>query len=207
MSADAERMQILQMIEDGKITAAEGLRLLAALGVPLKAGEPAQPAAPTEPAAPAEPPAPAEPLSRVGQHLWMIALVPGVVVFIIGSWLMYLALERYGLGFWFMCAALPALIGLGGIALAWAVRQSRWIHLRIDTASDEGPRHIRISLPLPVKVIAFFIRLFRPIVPKFRETAVDELLLAIDESVTPDSPLTIDVDETSGGERVKLVIG
>ncbi len=59
MSNEAERMHILQMIEDGKITAAEGLRLLNALsGAKVKGGgaEPAREA----PSASAPPPAAAQ---------------------------------------------------------------------------------------------------------------------------------------------------
>ncbi len=59
MATDNERMRILQMIEDKRITAAEGLRLLNAL----TDGDEAAEAAPTEEPVAAADASPAEPVA------------------------------------------------------------------------------------------------------------------------------------------------
>ncbi|MEK7311181.1 MAG: hypothetical protein AAB382_04355 [Chloroflexota bacterium] len=44
-------------------------------------------------------------------------------------------------------------------------------------------------------------------IPALKRTAVDELLTAIDDTMTPDSPIFIDVVEGERGERVQVYIG
>jgi hypothetical protein len=49
--------------------------------------------------------------------------------------------------------------------------------------------------------------LVRPFVPRFKETGLDELLLSLQDNVSHDQPLIIDVNEDDDGERIQVVIG
>ena len=217
MSISDERMVVLQMIEDGKITAAEGLRLLNVLSgkgaseseaeptgdsanraVPESGGEPAQPAA--------EAPQPLPDMSR-WRNWWMAPLGVGLGLVVLGGLLMYWAYTAGGFGFWFACATLPFVFGVAVAALAAASRSTRWLHVRVNTGQDEWPQRIAISFPLPIRVTAWFLRTFGRFIPKLRDTGVDELILALAEGTSPDNPLFVDVHEGEGGERVQVYIG
>lgn len=67
--------------------------------------------------------------------------------------------------------------------------------------------NIAISLPVPTRVVGWAVRSFGWRIPALKRTAVDELLTAIDETMTPDSPIFIDVVEGEKGERVQVYIG
>jgi hypothetical protein len=222
-------MHILQMIEDGKISAAEGLRLLNAMtgkmaeaaeatpgteatgtGEPeVIAGEPAQAeSAPTgEIGQTAKSSAAHDPQIQYWRRWWMIPLYIGVGITIVGALLMYWAIQASGIGFWFLCSWLPFLFGVGIIALAWASRTSRWVHVRVDNAEGKKPNRIAISLPIPLRVVAWALRTFGNRIEALKHTAIDEMLLALEDSATPDAPIFIDVDQGEKGERVQVYIG
>jgi hypothetical protein len=58
-----------------------------------------------------------------------------------------------------------------------------------------------------VRLAAWFLRLFSPFIPKLRDTGVDELILALDETTTPDNPFYVEVNEGKDGEKVQVYIG
>jgi hypothetical protein len=202
MPGEAERMQILQMIEDGRVTAAEGLRLLDALGGPAGAEAGADPA--PEPAA-------AETVPEVDlekwRRWWVVPMWVGTGILLVGTLLMYGAYRAGGFGFWFGCATLPFLVGVLVMALAGFSQTARWLHIRVKTGQEEWPRNIAISLPLPIGLTAWFLRTFGSRIPKLRETGVDELIMALGEHTSSKAPLYINVDEGQGGEKVQVYIG
>jgi hypothetical protein len=227
MSASDERMTILQMIEDGKITAAEGLRLLNVLGgtkataargetgegtaTPVGADSPADGGVPRrEPASPTgAPPASDSHIPDMGgwRNWWMFPLGVGIAIVVFGGLLMYWAYTAGGFSVWFACGTLPFILGVAVMALAAASRTSRWIHVRVNTGQAEWPQRIAISFPLPIRVAAWFLKTFGQFIPKLKDTGVDELILALEETTSPDNPLFVDVHEGEGGERVQVYIG
>ena len=214
MSNEAERMHILQMIEDGKITAADGLRLLNALSGAKAEGGSAEPRgeAPSAPA-PAPPPRaePSPPMPEMGKwrQWWLIPLWIGLGIIVFGGLLMYWAYSAGGFTFWFFCASLPFMLGVIVAALASASRNARWIHIRVNTghASQEWPRKISLSFPLPIHLTAWFLRVFGQFIPDLKKTGVDELIMALEDTTSPENPLFVDVHEGEGGERVQVYIG
>ncbi len=220
--SDVERMHILQMIEDGAVTAEEGLRLLNALAgnkPELEAGNAAEAgsaeahasSAAHEAEAPQEPPivhtTPPAPNMEKWKRWWLIPLWIGVGITTVGALLMYWAYAKTGLSLWLACLSLPFAVGVLVIALAAATRTAKWIHIRVNTGKDEWPRNIALSFPLPIHLTAWFLRTFRNNIPKFKDTAVDELILAMGESTTPDNPLYVEVNEGANGEHVQVYIG
>jgi hypothetical protein len=239
-------MQILEMIESGKISADQGLRLLQAL-----AGEadprPDTPLAAENPSpADAHPftgPAPGndflggpsfsggsrgegssfhpspesvardelEPLPPdVGrwQRWWMIPFWAGLAFTMLGGLLMNWALLRArALSLWFCFASLPFLLGILIMALSWQSRKAHWLHLRIQQKPGEWPQTLAFSFPLPLRLAAWFFRTFGDYIPKLQGTSLDEVILALGQSATPENPLYINVDEGDDGERVQIFIG
>lgn len=240
MSDQNARMTILQMIEDGKISAEEGLRLLQAIsGGPSEAPEETfselpGPEVPTPQAAPApaersqtvagEPQSPdaevipppaashaVPPEMERWRNFWMVPLWIGVGVTVVSGLLMYLAMLNSGLGFWFACATTPFVLGVVLMALAWQTRRAHWLHLRIQQKPGESPQRISLSFPLPLRLLAWFLRTFRHRIPKLdenlKEKSVDEILMALDKTTTPQNPLFVQVDEGEDGEKVTIYIG
>ena len=226
MTNESERLQILEMIERGVITAAEGVRLLSALTgnlpeIPTETGfadaeatgfaasdisRESQPAY-EEPAPEVERPAPdLGATARKWQRWWWVPLWVGVGITVISAGLMFLAYLRSGFGFWFACTWFPFLFGVAIMALAWASRTARWLHVRVHQAGDERPRNIAISLPLPIRFTAWLVRIFRPHIPNLEGVNIDEMILAL-EKTSPDSPMYVQVNEDEDGERVEVYIG
>ncbi len=259
MDENQERMQILEMIDRGKISAAEGLRLLQALadgeqlpeevvssptelsnGEPVPASSSDEPSVevtnaavpatatgklpaqvvPTSQAVQSEDAAPAEG-EMIGNpppdntpfrpskwaNWWMVPLWIGVGIAVTGAVLMYGALRSSGLGFWFVCAGAPFILGVVVMALAWQSRNAPWLHLRVQQRPGARPQHINLSLPLPLQMTAWFFRTFGSRIKGLQETSLDEIIFAVGEKTSPDTPLHIEVDEGEDGEKVELYIG
>jgi hypothetical protein len=225
-----ERRLILKMIQSGKISAEEGLELLQALG---PNGDEDQPdeisnLAPTntsetmltaeQRSAPAEISAEPEPAPEINtaavipedaqnwRRFWSIPLWIGVGLIVVGAFLMYYAQQSAGIGLWFLCAWAPFLIGLAFVVIAWQSRNSAWLHLRIKQPPGEWPQNISLSLPLPLGLTAWFLRTFRPVIPHMDDIALDEVLLALQDTTSEEAPFYIQVDEEDG-EHVEIYIG
>jgi hypothetical protein len=138
---------------------------------------------------------------------WMIPMWIGVGITVIGGLFMYLALRASGIGFWFGCAWLPFLLGLAVMALAWGSRTARWLHLRVQQKPGERPQKIAISFPLPLRLTAWFLRVFGHRIPGLQNTSVDEIIMALGETTSPETPFYLEVDEGEDGEKVQIYIG
>jgi hypothetical protein len=93
------------------------------------------------------------------------------------------------------------------MALAWASRNSRWLHLRIHQKPGERPQTILLSFPLPLRVTAWFLRTFGRSIPQLKNSGVDELIQALEQNTVLADPFYIEVDEGEDGERVQIYIG
>jgi hypothetical protein len=141
------------------------------------------------------------------RRISMYPLWGGVIVTVLGGMLMYQVLQSRGLGFWFVCASTPFILGLGVVVLAWQARRARWLHLRVKQKEGERPRKINLSFPLPLGFIAWLLRVARGRIAGLDNTSVDEVIIALGKSTGPDEPLYIQVDETDDGEEVQIYIG
>ena len=206
MPSSSERMRILQMIEDGQVSAAEGLKLLDALSAAETAPS-ANQAAPAAPAKDGQPPA--NPDREYWRRWWIVPMWAGIGVLLVGALLMFAAYQASGFGFWFMCAALPFAAGVLIMALASGSRSARWLHVRVRTNpnANDWPRNIALSFPLPIRLTAWLLRLVGPFIPQLKDHGLDDLILALAETTSSDAPLYVDVDEGEGGERVQVYIG
>ena len=224
MSIENERRLILDMIENGKITADEGLGLLKALADSesqfpdeesklLDSGKQDEAATIpganpiTDPEMASEQTDASPPVAKRWPQSgwWQYPLWVGVIVTVIGALLMYWAQHAYGIGFLFFCAWIPLMAGICLMALAWQSRSERWLHLRVEQPPGEWPRRIAISLP--VAPVAWFVRTFKGRIAGLQEASVDELLRALEENTSPENPLFIEVAEGKNGERVQIFIG
>jgi hypothetical protein len=213
---DSERQQILKMIEDGKITAEEGLKLMQALGEEpedddstpeLPAGDEI-PSFITEAVGEAEGEKKADPefdrkLNRF-RSLWTIPLWIGVAITVAGAYWMYASMQASGFGFWFYCAWLPFLLGVLMVALAFSSRTSRWIYVNVKQKPGETPQRIVIAFPL--SLVSWLMTFVKGKIPEREHGAMDEVMGAIVNSTKSTEPLMVDVHEDDG-EHVQVYIG
>jgi hypothetical protein len=298
MTIDKERMQILEMIDSGAISAEDGLRLLQALDgsanselekeqdleiepapeeyfdIPqapvsmpptppaafVLPAAPIPPASPIPPALPSAQDVPSQPASDAWQasserasetsgpgaesytnkstggdpmsgqpsadtgetvpprgktipseverwkRWWMLPLWVGVAITVVGALLMFLAWRASQFSFWFACSWVPFLLGVGVMVLAFASSRMRWLHLRVYQKGNEWPRKISISMPLPLRLIGWIMKIVSSRVPDLREKGVDQMVLAL-EQTNPKEPFYLEVDDDDDGERVEIYIG
>jgi hypothetical protein len=212
---DSERQQILKMIEDGKITAEEGLTLMQALGdepedenaLDLPAGDEI-PSFITEPGGEAEGEKKTDPefdrkVNRF-RSLWTIPLWIGVAITVAGAYWMYASMQAAGFGFWFYCAWLPFLLGVLVVAVAFSSRTSRWIYVNVKQKPGETPQRIVIAFPL--SLVSWLMMFAKGKMPEHDRGAVDEVMGAVFNSTKSTEPLMVDVEEEDG-EHVQVYIG
>jgi hypothetical protein len=224
MANEPERLQILEMIEKGVISAEEGVRLLNSLqgepgeeprlqvgtGATVSASGPPAPEvieeAPMPSAKSASTPFEFDEGIRKWRRWWWVPLTVGIVITVASGSLMLLAYQRSGFGFWFACLWFPLLLGVLVISLAAASRTMRWLHVRVHQEPGEWPRTIAISLPVPIRFVAWVLRVFKPHIPNMDKTSLDEVILALDKT-SPEQPFYVKVDEGEAGEKVEVYIG
>ncbi len=218
---DQERAQILKMIEEGAVTPEEGLRLMQILEqspaedergtAPESASDAGPASSPPEVLESVQSPETAASIKRVaekGRSLWYIPLAIGIGIILLGGFVMYWNIHPAGTSAWAYCLGLPILLlGVVITALGARSRTARWLFVHVEQKPGERPRRIVLGFPLPLGLAAWFLRTFGAYIPNLQKTAVDEILVALDKTTSPDSPLIVNVDDEEGGEKVQVFIG
>jgi hypothetical protein len=210
---EPERAQILKMINDGKISAEEGLRLMRAIDEAatedeIEVIEPEiSSGTGTGSGFSSEPdPEVVRMTSRV-RSFWEIPLAVGVLITVLTAYWLYTLVSASNFGFWFYCAWLPFLIGIAVIALGAGWQKARWLFVRVEQKPGERPQRIVFGFPIPFRFMGWFTRTFGHRIRGLDKTNLDEILEAFDQTTTSDTPLVINVDEGDDGERVQVFIG
>ena len=231
MTEKNERTQILEMIENGVITAAEGARLLQALDADDRIEE-SQTGGSGSAASSGMHGASSSAYAGTGdqdigavngevieddiapnierwKRFWVIPLWIGVGITIVGSLLMLWVYQSTGFSFWFACTWFPFLLGVMLIVMAWGSRTARWLHLRVKQEPGEWPQTIAFSFPLPLRFAAWFMRTFGQFIPEVQQYGLDfdQLIKTFEDSTTPETPFYVEVDEGDRGEKVQIYIG
>jgi polyhydroxyalkanoate synthesis regulator phasin len=191
-----DRMAILGKIESGKISPEEGARRLQEIShqatSKVAIGNHSSPNIDPEDL-------------RKWKRWWTIPLWTGIGITILSGLWMNSAYTSSGTGFWFFCSWLPLLIGVSLIVLGSLSNSSRWLHVRVKQPG-EFPSKIAISFPIPTHFTAWLVRTFGRFIPGLDNTALDEIILALDRE-TSESPFYIQVNEGEDGEQVEVFIG
>jgi len=139
---------------------------------------------------------------------WVLPLSIGIVITALTGWFIYLGTVNTWAGFWMFCLWLPMLFGIALMTLAWLSQSTPWLHVRVNTGQDEWPRRIAISFPIPIRLTAWGLRTFGHFIPNIDATGLDEIIVALGQSMVEDDPIYIEVDNKGdGGEYVEVFIG
>ena len=192
MATSEERQHILNLIAEQQITVDQGAQLLTTL---------------TDSDDPAVYEDDAELYSPNGvtpQDSWLTPLWIGALLSILGSAIFAPAYQSNQPAAWplIVCGWPVFALGLLMMGAAWYARGGLWIYVRIMFAYRRK-RDIRISLPL--NLCSVMLRIIAPVVPAIKETGLDEMLLALQSSITHEQPLIVDMNEN--GQRLQVVVG
>jgi hypothetical protein len=198
---DSERQQVLKMVEQGKISANEGLKLLQALADdgPVEVVETIE----TEPTE-GEVRSDADFDQKIGRfrRLWTIPFWSGILLTILSACWMFSALHS---AFWFAVAFLPFLLGVALTVIGLESRASRWIYIKVQQNAGQEPGLIAFSFPL--SVVGWLVGLLGGYIPSFQKGVVDDVLQAVFRSTESSEPLFVDVHEAGGRQHVQVYIG
>jgi hypothetical protein len=210
-----EKLQILQMVQEGKITVDEASDLLEALesqAPPPAAGVDVAPS--QDGALPAsEAPAPTIPpeMERFRRFSYLAFAILLVITLLTG-WGSY-ALFRRAEGritFGFVTVSALFVLAFAATVLALWATTVPWLHVRISPAKDSAGTRLAISMPLPLGLAGWGLRFAHRFVDKETNRHLDAagaLVLAMKNDLGKPGadPIVVDVDDED--ERVQVYIG
>lgn len=207
-----ERRKILQMVEEGKISAEDAASLMSALAdddadesveAEVEVFESRSGFGYERPEAPE--------FDRIKARARRFALVPlwvGVFVTVLSAWAIYSIQQSAGTNFWFYCMIFPLMFGMLLIALGGGGRASRWIYVdvnRKDAKPGDGPKHITLGFPAPLGFVAWFFDNFGQSLKGMDRSKVDGIVQMMRATRDSNEPLMVNVDDDDA--HVQVYIG
>ncbi len=203
-----ERKKILQMVEEGKISAEQAASLMHALDAdsaeaPIEVFETETNSDGGRTAAPEF-----EKIKARAHRFAMVPLWIGVFIAIVSAWGIYSIQQSAGVNFWFFCLLVPLLLGVLLITLGAGGQSSKWLYVNVDRRNaQDWPRNITLGFPLPLGLTAWFLRNFGHYINGMEKTNVDEIIQILDATGKSGAPLIINANDREDGEQVQVYIG
>lgn len=205
-----ERRKILQMVQEGKISAEQASSLMRALDTDADPSDPDVEVIETGASSGGERVAAPE-FEEVKARARRFAMIPlwvGVFLTIFSAWGMYSIQQNAGVNFWFFFLLIPLLLGVLLIALGAGAQNSKWLYVNVDRRNaHDGPRNITLGFPLPLGLTAWVLRNFGHSIRGMNNTNVDEIIQILDATGKSGAPLIINANDNGDGEHVQVYIG
>ena len=204
-----ERRKILQMVEEGKISAEQAANLMRAL----EADEAEIEVVETESTSGFEggDSSSASEFESVKARARSFAMIPlwiGILIAVLSSWGIYEVQQNAGMNFWFFCLLFPLFLGILLIVIGAGGPSSRWLYVNVDRRyAHEGPRNITLGFPLPLGLTSWFLRTFGHNMHGMKNTNVDDIIQVLDATGKSGEPFIVNVNDGENGERVQVYIG
>ncbi len=209
-----ERKKILQMVEEGKISAEQAASLMRALeedAVEAEIEVLETEASYGDDTAASEERSEAPEFEEVKTRARRFAMIPlwvGVFLTVLSAWGVYSIQQNAGLNFWFFCLLVPLLLGILLIALGASGQSSKWLYVNVDRRNAaDWPRNITLAFPLPLGLTAWFLRNFGHNMRGMKNTNVDEIIQILNATGKSGAPLIINANDSEDGEHVQVYIG
>jgi hypothetical protein len=204
-----EKRQILKMVQDGKITADEAMKLIKALEQDSEAAEPEMEVYQAAPGSGSEK-TDAPEFEEVKERARRFAMIPlwiGVGFTVLFASLMYYSIEKSGFGFWFYCLTFPFLLGVFIVAISAGGMNSRWLFVDVHQKPGEKPERITLGFPVPLGLVGWFMKNFGHHIQGMSPEKADGIAEMIKMTATSKSPLIVNAQDDEDGERVMVYIG
>ncbi len=121
-----------------------------------------------------------------------------------GAWTWSMILSGSWLGVLLLSLPFTAL-GVLMAALGLIGRYSPWLHVRVNT-ERVWPRYVSVSVPLPVNELAWLVNVFGNYIPEDKSSAINEILIAVRDQISPEQPIHVEVLGERLGERVQVLV-
>jgi len=205
-----ERRKILQMVEEGKISAEEAADLMRALDedsteeqLNVFEAETGASFEGSEASAPEFEEVKARALRFATIPLWV-----GVFIAVVSAWGIFSIQQNVGVNFWFFCLMFPLMLGVLLIAIGSAGPGSKWLYINVDRRyANDWPKNITFGFPIPLGLTAWFMRTFGHNINGMNKAQVDGIVEVLDATGKSDEPFIINVDDDDEGDRVQVYIG
>jgi len=205
-----ERRKILQMVQDGRISAEQAANLMRALDADSDPAE-AEVEVVEAGASSGYERNDAPEFEQVKSRARRFAMIPlwiGVFIAVLSAWGIYSVQQSVGVNFWFFCLMVPLLLGVLLIALGAGGEGSKWLYVNVDRRhAQDWPRNITLGFPLPLGLTAWFLRNFGQYIHGMEKTNVDEIIQILDATGKSGAPLIINANDNEDGEHVQVYIG
>jgi len=201
-----EKKKILKMVEEGKITAEEGVTLIKALEQ-LPADDEIEV---IETEAGSGSTYDAQEFDEVKARARKYISIPlgiGTVMTVLAAYWMFALTQNDNFGFWFICAWFPLLLCILLVALSSGGMNSRWVYVDVKQEPGEWPQHITLGVPIPFGLVSWGIRKFGHYAKGTNQAQMDAVIVALDATKSVNEPLIVNVDEGDDGARVQVYIG
>ena len=201
-----ERRKILQMVEEGKISAEEVASLMRALEEDAREDEVEviEPFVSYERTGAPE----FEAIKARARRFSLIPLWTGILITVFSAWGVYAIQQNVGVNFWTYFMILPLMLGVLLIALGSGGRSSRWLYVdvdRRDARPGDGPRHITLGFPVPFGLVAWFLESFGHNINGMSTNKVNGIVQMMNATKDSEEPLMINVED--GDAHVQVYIG
>ena len=207
-----ERKKILQMVEQGKVSAGDAAKLMLALDADADLAEEEMEVIQTVTSQGFESTEAPE-FEEIKSRARRFSLIPlwiGIFITVTSAWVIY-GIQQNGIAnFWFYCMLLPLLAGVFLITLGAGGRSARWIYLDVDrpyAKRGDGPRHITFGLPLPFGIIDWFFRTFGNYFQGLSKDRVEGMIQLMNVMRNSNEPFILNIDDSADGEHVRIFIG
>jgi hypothetical protein len=206
-----ERKKILQMVEQGRISAEQAALLMRAIENDSTESGAVQAEVLEAGTGFGDERGGASSFEEVKARAQRFAMIPlwiGVFISVVSAWALYSVQQGAGVNFWFFCLLVPLLLGVLLIALGAGGQSSKWLYVNVDRRNAEDwPRNITLGFPLPFGLTAWFLRNFGHNIRGMKNTNVDEIIQILDATGKSDAPLIINANDSEDGEHVQVYIG
>jgi hypothetical protein len=208
-----ERRKILQMVEEGKISAEEAAGLMSALvndddsDTPVEAEVEVLESGPDVGYERTDAPE----FERIKERAKRFALIPlwtGVFITVLSAWAIYSIQQSAGTNFWFYCMIFPLMLGILLLALGGGGRTSRWIYVdvnRKDAKPGDGPKHITLGFPIPFGLTMWVMENFGHNINGMNRKQVDGIVEMMKATRDSNEPMMVNVDDDDA--HVQVYIG
>jgi len=202
--------KILDMVEQGQITADDGLRLMNAMGQNTAEPQPEQAEMVYEPEIISERKPTHisdEEISRMKRlkRWWILPFGIGLVILLLGAVWMSMGYQNAGFGWGFWLAWIPFLLGIFIVATSFHTSKSVWFHLKVTQQPGEKPERIMLSLPLPLNLAKWFFTTFGDKITGLQDRSIGDIPTIL-ENLSPEEPFYLHVNDDDG-EEVEIYIG
>jgi hypothetical protein len=212
---DQAGRKILDMIEQGALTAEEGLRLIDAMNVGKSEDDDGYNLSPEELMVfsddileTSKSRISTEELARMKQlkRWWFFPFAIGLLITTLGALWMFAGYSHSGFGWGFWLSWIPFIIGIFVLAISFQASRGVWLHVRIKQKRGESPPRISFSLPLPLSLTQRLINTFSHKIPGVDDLPLGDISEFLDR-ISPEEPFYVHVKDKDNGERVEVFIG